>query len=226
MAAELRLRDVSVELVLVTTRGDRDQSQAIDALGGDGLFTKELERSLLVGEIDVAVHSLKDLPTEPVPGLILAAVPARGPAGDVLVSRRSDSRCAVAWRGRRHRQHAAARQLLHARPDLVMQDIRGNVDTRLRKLQAGDYDALVLAEAGLQRLGLEREITQRLPPSVLLSAVGQGAGPGVSRSGPRDSRDTRGARSRGDARGGRGRAVDAPRPARRLPCAGGWLGPR
>ena len=86
MAAELRSRDVSVELVLVTTRGDRDQSQAINALGGDGLFTKELERSLLVGEIDVAVHSLKDLPTEPVPGLILAAVPARARRGRARVA--------------------------------------------------------------------------------------------------------------------------------------------
>ena len=149
----------------------------IGAIGGDGLFTKELQRSLLARDIDLAVHSLKDLPTEPVAGLTLAAVPERGPIGDVLVSRARRHRStglppgAIIGTGSLRRRT----QILHARPDLVMKDIRGNVDTRLRKLHAGDYDALVLAEAGLKRLGLEDEITELLPKSVILPAVGQGA---------------------------------------------------
>jgi hydroxymethylbilane synthase len=188
--AELQQRDVAVELVLVSTRGDRDQNQAIPALGGDGLFTKELERSLLADEIDLAVHSLKDLPTEPVQGLILAAVPARGPVGDVLVSRAGVALGnlrpgAIIGTGSMRRRA----QLLHARPDLIMKDIRGNVDTRLGKLHAGEYDAIVLAEAGLARLGLEREITERLSPLLLSPAVGQGALGLECRASDKSSRD-------------------------------------
>jgi hydroxymethylbilane synthase len=176
VATQLRDRGHDLELVLISTRGDRDQTQAIGSIGGDGLFTKELQRSLLVHDIDLAVHSLKDLPTEPVAGLLLGAVPERGPTGDVLVSRPGDTFAglppgAIIGTGSLRRRA----QLLHARPDLLMKDIRGNVDTRLRKLHAGDYDALVLAEAGLNRLGLENEISELLPTSVILPAVGQGA---------------------------------------------------
>ena len=176
VASRLREHGRDVELVHITTRGDREQNQAVNTIGGDGLFTKELQRSLLAGEIDLAVHSLKDLPTEPVAGLVLGAVPRRGPIGDVLVSRGGLALTrlppgAVIGTGSQRRRA----QLLHARPDLEMKDIRGNVDTRLKKLHAGDFDALVLAEAGLKRLGLDAEITEILPTSIMLPAVGQGA---------------------------------------------------
>ncbi len=176
VAGELRARGQAVELVLVTTRGDRDQTQAIGAIGGDGLFTKELQRSLLAGDIDLAVHSLKDLPTDPVPGLVLGAVPPRGPTGDMLVTADGLSldklrSGAIIGTGSQRRRA----QLLHVRPDLEMKEVRGNVDTRLRKLQSGEYDALVLAEAGLARLGLTTPGMQLLPTAIMLPAIGQGA---------------------------------------------------
>ena len=173
-----RLRDLGLEVVMVpiTTSGDQHQERPIGALPTRGVFTKELERALLDDRIDLAVHSVKDLPTDPVPGLCLAAIPQRASVADVLVSPRYASletlppRAALGTGSLRRRA-----QLLYVRPDLVMKDVRGNVDTRLRKLAAGDFDALVLAEAGLRRLELAGRITQVLPPSVLLSAVGQGA---------------------------------------------------
>lgn len=175
VAARLRELDVEVELVPITTSGDQQQTP-IGPVSGTGLFTKEIQRELIAKNIDLAVHSLKDLPTEAVPGLGLAAVPARAPVNDVLASVRYDSfdelpQGAVVGTGSLRRQA----QLLHARPDLRMQDIRGNVDTRLRKLRQGDYDAIVLAEAGLQRLGLTDAIRQVLPLELALPAVGQGA---------------------------------------------------
>ena len=134
------------------------------------------QRELLQGRIDLAVHSLKDLPTEAVAGLSLAAIPERAPVGDALVSAWYASfdelpLGAVVGTGSLRRRA----QLLNARQDLRMQDIRGNVDTRLRKLHEGQYDAIVLAEAGLRRLDLAHEITQVLPASLILPAVGQGA---------------------------------------------------
>ncbi len=176
VAARLRDLGVEVEMVLLTTSGDLSTEGPIGALGDRGVFTKEIQRALRDARIDLAVHSLKDLPTDPTPGLVLAAVPERAPAGDALVSRRFDSLDAlpggaVVGTGSMRRRA----QLLCARPDLHVRDVRGNVDTRLRKLDRGDYDALVLAEAGLRRLGLHAHITQVLPPSVCLPAVGQGA---------------------------------------------------
>jgi hydroxymethylbilane synthase len=176
VAARLAEVDVEIEMVLLTTRGDREQLGPIGAMGGQGVFTKELQRALLAGEIDLAVHSLKDLPTDAVDGLTLAAVPRRGPAGDVLVSRKVSSweelpQGAVVGTGSLRRRS----QLWHARADLKMQDVRGNIDTRLRKLAEGQYDALILAEAGLERLGLAGEIAQVLPKSLMLPAIGQGA---------------------------------------------------
>jgi hydroxymethylbilane synthase len=163
-------------LVHVQTEGDRDQSASLAHIGGRGVFTKEIQRAVLAGAVDVAVHSLKDLPTEAVPGLVLAAVPPRGPAGDVLVTptpTRFDDLpvgATVATGSLRRRA-----MLLHRRPDLRLADIRGNVDTRLRKLREHGYNALVLAEAGLERLGLTGVIAERLDPAWLLPAVGQGA---------------------------------------------------
>lgn len=176
VASRLSALGVCVELTPLSTRGDREQTGPIGAMGGQGVFTKELQRALLDGEVDLAVHSLKDLPTDAVAGLTLAATPPRGPIGDVLVSRKARSweelpQGAVIGTGSLRRRT----QLWHARPDLRMEDVRGNVDTRLRKLAEGQYDALILAEAGLERLGLAGEITQVLPKSLILPAVGQGA---------------------------------------------------
>ncbi|MCL4191473.1 MAG: hydroxymethylbilane synthase [Thermoguttaceae bacterium] len=174
--ARLQERGARVTLVPISTSGDRDQQLPVDRIGGQGVFTKEIQRALLDGRIDLAVHSLKDLPTAAVEGLSLAAVPHRASTGDVLVSRRYPRlselpQGAVVGTGSLRRQS----QLLHYRADLKVQEIRGNVDTRLRKLDEGQFDAIVLAEAGLQRLGLADRITELVPPSILLPAVGQGA---------------------------------------------------
>ena len=175
VAEQLRQRGIEVELTPIATTGDR-RREAIESIGGQGVFTKEIQLALLDGRIDLAVHSLKDLPTAETPGLCLAAVPERGPPGDALISAGGASldelpRGATIGTGSPRRRA----QLLHVRRDLKMQDIRGNVDTRLRKLREGGYDAVVLAEAGLRRLGLAGQITQRLPLEIVLPAVGQGA---------------------------------------------------
>lgn len=176
VAARLAADGFEAELVPITTRGDATTSVSLDRLGSPGVFTKELQRALLEGTIDLAVHSLKDLPTDRIEGLLLAAVPEREDPADVLVSREGkllEALPADATIGTGSLRRRA--QLLHLRPDLQMRDIRGNIDTRLNKLAAGDYDALVLARAGLKRLGWEARVTQVFAPEVLLSAVGQGA---------------------------------------------------
>ncbi|MFO0926599.1 MAG: hydroxymethylbilane synthase [Gemmataceae bacterium] len=165
-----------VELVLIETEGDRVRDRPLAQIGGDGLFTKEIQNALLDGRADVAVHSLKDLPTLVVPELTLAAVPERGPVGDAFVSRRYarfddlPPGALVATSSLRRRS-----QLLHRRPDLRVESVRGNVETRLRKLDETGLDAIILAEAGLRRLGLEENITEILARSWMLPAVGQGA---------------------------------------------------
>ena len=164
------------ELVLIETEGDRVRDRALSAIGGLGLFTKEIQQALLEERVDLAVHSLKDLPTIPVPGLQLVAVPERGPTGDALISRRfgrfeelpAQARLATSSLRRRA-------QLLHRRPDLRIDNLRGNIDTRLRKLDEQDFDAILLAEAGLRRLGLDEHLTEILDPAWMLPAVGQGA---------------------------------------------------
>ncbi len=177
VAAQLQQHGVEVELIPISTRGDRQQVGPIASIsGGEGVFTKELQRALLAGEVDLAVHSLKDLPTAPIEGLALLAVPARGPLGDVLIAREAASfdelkqHSVIATGSLRRRA-----QLWHARPDLQMIDIRGNVETRIRKLHDGEFDALILAEAGVTRLELAQNVTQLLPRSLILPAVGQGA---------------------------------------------------
>jgi hydroxymethylbilane synthase len=166
----------AVELIPITTHGDADRQRAIGEIGTTGVFTKELQRALLDDRIDLAVHSLKDLPTEMTKGLTLAAVPPRESPHDVLVSRdgcllENLSNGARIGTGSTRRQA----QLLHLCPDLKMVAIRGNVETRLTKLDAGECDALVLAEAGLKRLGLSERIVERLMPPRFFPAVGQGA---------------------------------------------------
>jgi hydroxymethylbilane synthase len=166
----------AVDIVPIQTSGDRRRDLPLAQIGGEGAFTREIQRALQAGAIDVAVHSLKDLPTVPVHGLILAAVPARGPSGDVLVSRggcRFDALPAGATIGTSSLRRRA--QALHRRPELRLADVRGNVETRLRKLEEGTLDALILAQAGLERLGLLTAITEILSPEWMLPAVGQGA---------------------------------------------------
>ncbi|MCA9169581.1 MAG: hydroxymethylbilane synthase [Planctomycetales bacterium] len=175
VTAELEALGVRVQRVLIETTGDV-RTGPIGQLAAQGVFTKEIQRALLDRQIDLAVHSLKDLPTEVVPGLALAAVPARAALGDVLISRDGVKfadlpQAAIVGTGSLRRRS----QLLAARPDLQLQDVRGNVDTRLRKLQEGQFDALVLAEAGLRRLGLAEHIVEIFDKRVMLPAVGQGA---------------------------------------------------
>lgn len=175
VAARLAELGVTVELVPITTQGDV-KSGPLGQIGGMGLFTKELQRALLDQQIDLAVHSLKDLPTEPVAGLTLAAVPERESTADVLLATRFTSLDLLPAQARVGTGSLRRKaQLLHARPDLLIEDIRGNVETRVRKLDAGEFDAIILAEAGLKRLGLADRITQVLPRTVMLPAVGQGA---------------------------------------------------
>jgi hydroxymethylbilane synthase len=176
VADQLISGGIQVELVPIATRGDASERTKIDELGSPGVFTKELERALLANQIDLAVHSLKDLPTDAVEGLELAAVPHRESALDVLLSREGLTLAQLPFGASIGTGSARRRaQLLHVRPDLDMQDIRGNVDTRLRKLTDGEFDAIVLAHAGLKRLGFDEQITEYLQPDVMLPAVGQGA---------------------------------------------------
>ncbi|MCG8451416.1 MAG: hydroxymethylbilane synthase [Pirellulales bacterium] len=176
VAQQLAGLGVTVELVEITTSGDEQQSGPIAALGQQGVFTKEIQAALLDNCADVAVHSLKDLPTETVAGLTLAAVPAREVVSDALVTNLAPSLASLP-KGARIGTGSLRRQaqLKNLRADLEIVGIRGNVDTRLRKLDEGEYDAIVLAFAGLRRLGLESRITELLEPPRMLPAVGQGA---------------------------------------------------
>jgi hydroxymethylbilane synthase len=158
---------------IIKTTGDKITDVALSQVGSKGLFTKEIEEALLAGTIDVAVHSLKDMPTDLPAGLTLAAIPEREDPRDALVGRALEDLAQGARVGTGSLRRSA--QLRARRPDLRMEDIRGNVDTRLRKLDEGRYDAIVLASAGLRRLGLERRITELFNPSVMCPAVGQGA---------------------------------------------------
>jgi hydroxymethylbilane synthase len=176
VAARLRDAGVAVEIVEIATSGDVQQHGPVASLGGLGVFTKEIQSALLAGEVDLAVHSLKDLPTQTVDGLILAAVPTRENPADALISTSGVSLTELPAGARVGTGSVRRRaQLLYLRPDLAMLDIRGNVDTRLRKLDAGEYDAIVLAAAGLRRLGWAQRITELLAPPRTLPAPGQGA---------------------------------------------------
>lgn len=175
VATQLQQRGVAVELVPIVTQGDV-KTGPLGQIGGQGLFTKELQRALLDDRIDLAVHSLKDLPTEAVEGLAVAVVPERESTADVLVSARADSIAALPPAARIGTGSLRRKaQLLHQRPDLIVEDIRGNVETRLRKLDEGQYDAIVLAEAGLKRLGFAERIAAIIPTRQMLPAIGQGA---------------------------------------------------
>ena len=177
VAGELRRADprLEVEIRIIRTKGDRILDVPLAKVGGKGLFVKEIEEALLRREVDVAVHSVKDLPTEIPAGLTLAAITAREDARDALVSRRGalDDIPAGAVVGTSSLRRRC--QLLALRPDLAVRDLRGNVDTRLRKLDEGLYDAVLLAAAGLSRLGHADRATEILDPDRMIPAVGQGA---------------------------------------------------
>lgn len=158
---------------IIKTTGDKITDVPLAQVGGKGLFTKEIEEALLDGRADLAVHSLKDLPTELPERLVLAAVPTREDPRDAMVGRHLKDLPVGAKVGTSSLRRAA--QLRQARPDLMIEAVRGNLDTRLRKLDEGRYDAVVLAAAGLKRLGWETRITEMLPAEIMCPAVGQGA---------------------------------------------------
>ena len=167
--------DATFEVRTIRTAGDSTKA-SLSEIGGRGVFVIEIERALLAGEIDIAVHSLKDLPAEETAGLAIAAVLPREDPRDVLISRRKATldrlaRGAVVGTGSPRR----AAQLIAMRPDLRITDIRGNVDTRIRKVRDREYDAVVLAAAGLARLGWSRRASQTFDPDEMLPAPGQGA---------------------------------------------------
>lgn len=189
---ELKKRhpDIVFEIRTITTTGDRILNTPLSKLAGKGVFVKEIEEALLSGEIDMAVHSLKDLPTEQPEGLIIAGYPHRADPRDVLVSRSGETLDRLAPGSRigtsSLRRVVQARQL---RSDLEIDDIRGNVDTRLRKVEEGQYAATILAAAGLQRLGWLDQATQAFDPEEFLPAPGQGALAVETRENDRKSRN-------------------------------------
>ncbi|MDP6381236.1 MAG: hydroxymethylbilane synthase, partial [Phycisphaerae bacterium] len=168
--------DLEIVLKVIRTKGDKVSDAALSDIGDTGLFTKEIDKALLDGSIDLAVHSLKDLPTQPVPGLTLGAVAGREDPADVLIAKDGLTleglpAGATVLTGSLRRQA----QVLHRRPDLAIAPIRGNVQTRLKKLDSSDAHATVLARAGLVRLNLTDHITERFDPADFLPACGQGA---------------------------------------------------
>lgn len=176
MRAGLARHGAAAELVIIRTSGDRDRQSSLREIGGKGIFTKELEDALIEDRIDLAVHSMKDVPTTLPPGLEIAAICEREDPRDALISR-GGLKLDELPRGARVGTSSLRRQaqLRHHRGDLVMVEMRGNVDTRLAKLAQGDYHAIVLAKAGLERLGRADQISELLPPSICLPAAGQGA---------------------------------------------------
>lgn len=173
VARELGRLGQSTRIEIIRTTGDKLTEVALAQAGGKGLFTREIEEALLAGRIDLAVHSLKDLPTALPEGLALVAIPAREDVRDAVVGRPLGELALGARVGTSSLRRAAQLRLL--RPDLLVEPVRGNVDTRLRKLAERRYDAIVLAVAGLRRLGWEERIAEILPVDTMLPAVGQGA---------------------------------------------------
>jgi hydroxymethylbilane synthase len=171
--SQLKAHGHEVRIEIIKTTGDKITDVPLAKVGTKGLFTKEIEEALLDGRADLAVHSLKDLPTELPEGLVLAAVPEREDPRDAIIGRRLDELPQGAKVGTSSLRRSA--QLRKLRPDLVIESVRGNLDTRLRKLDEGQYDAILLAAAGLKRLGWADRIAEVLDPARMCSAVGQGA---------------------------------------------------
>jgi hydroxymethylbilane synthase len=176
IAGELRARGHEVEIQIIKTTGDKITDVALAQVGTKGMFTKEIEEALAAGQVDLAVHSLKDLPTELPPGFEVAAITKRQDPRDAFVSVKYGSVAELPQRARVGTSSLRRQaQLKQMRADLELHPLRGNVDTRLRKLEAGEYDAIVLAAAGLKRLGLTGRIKAYFEPKEMCPAVGQGA---------------------------------------------------
>ena len=176
-AEQLQGHGIATEIVVIQTSGDLVQNESIVNLGAQGVFTKEIQRALLDNKIDLAVHSLKDLPTDDVAGLSLVAVPKRESYRDAFVSHIAE-RIEDLPKGAKIGTGSVRRKtqvLYHFGDQYCVEDIRGNVETRLRKLEQGEYDALILAEAGLIRLGRADSVRSLLEPPFFLPAIGQGA---------------------------------------------------
>jgi len=173
VSAQLTERGHECRIEIIKTTGDKITDVPLAKVGTKGLFTKEIEEALLDGRADLAVHSLKDLTTELPEGLVLAAVPEREDPRDAVVGKRLADLPASAKVGTSSLRRSA--QLRKLRPDLTIESVRGNLDTRLRKLDEGQYDAILLAAAGLKRLGWGGRIAEILPAETMCSAVGQGA---------------------------------------------------
>jgi hydroxymethylbilane synthase len=168
--------DLTIKLVIIKTKGDKILDVPLAKVGGKGLFVKEIEEALTDHRIDLAVHSMKDMPAEIPTDLMIGAVPLREAPQDILISRSEQKLIDMpegALVGTSSLRRAA--QLRHIRPDITIADLRGNLDTRLKKLDQGKYDAIVLAAAGIKRLGFERRISQIIDTDTMLPAVGQGA---------------------------------------------------
>ncbi len=167
--------DTSIQIVIIKTKGDKILDVPLAKVGGKGLFVKEIEEALLDGRIDLAVHSMKDMPADLPAELTIGAIPKREKSQDVLVSRLGNLSDLPAGARIGTSSLRRAAQLLWTRPDIQIEPLRGNLDTRLRKLDAGNMDAIVLAAAGMRRLGLEQRIREYLNMDVMLPAAGQGA---------------------------------------------------
>jgi hydroxymethylbilane synthase len=168
--------DVRVELTIIKTTGDKIQDSPLSKIGGKGLFVKEIEDALLQNRVDLAVHSMKDVPAELPDGLMLAAFPEREDPRDALISAGNVPIHGLPLKARLGTSSLRrAAQILHIRPDLEIAPLRGNVDTRLGKLNGGGLDCIILATAGLNRMGLQNRISQVIPTNKILPAIGQGA---------------------------------------------------
>src|SRR5258708_15525011 len=213
---QARLAELGFEsrIEIIKTTGDKVLSVPVSSVGGKGLFTKEIEDALLAREVDLAVHSLKDLPTEIPVGLQITAIPQREDARDAMVGRRLSELREGAKVGTSSLRRSA--QLRRLRPDLQVESIRGNVDTRLRKLDEGQYAAIVLAAAGLNRLGLSSRIAEALEPEVVCPAGGPGALAVETRLGENAGHALDHAATRGAVTAGR---------AVLWALGGGWLAP-
>ena len=186
--AALETNGLSVRLEVIQTTGDREQHSPLSRIGGKGLFTRELDLALLEGRIDLAVHSLKDLPTELAPGLALAAVPEREDPRDVMVGPEGASvapTLQALQAGARVGTSSLRRRALASafRPDVAVVNIRGNLDTRIAKVDRGEFDVIIVAAAGIRRLGLWHRVTEALERTSWLPAPGQGALGLITRSG-------------------------------------------
>ena len=173
----LQVTGVDAEIIIIKTTGDKLTQASFAEIGGQGVFIKELEEALLREEIDLAVHSVKDVPTDVPSRLCFPVICRRNDVRDCLITAKPGQTLATLRKGARLGTSSLRRaaQMRHVRPDLDVRELRGNVDTRLRKVESGEYDAILLAKAGLDRLGLSGRIAETLEPEILMPAVGQGA---------------------------------------------------